>query len=195
MSLLLDVVDPSIHFHARHSIKTTTSTSKPGDQAQTSSISSMAPVLASKGSITAGANISPQLQPSTTTTTTTTTTTAAKPPLPTPTIALPAPHNIFSAMSKLVRTSPMSMSGSSTVAAVANHFLSSSPPSSCPTSSIPSLTSSATSSPALTPIATPSEFLEKPTRNTGFYSASTSPWLIPNVCDDEQMNKLVSFQL
>lgn len=170
MSFLLDVADPSIHFHARQNNTNTPSRS-------------CSPVLKPTSSPMETTSSKPTLNNTNNNSPITST--------PQASLAVPVPQSIFSTMSRMIRTVSSSSIGSGFNGASSSaHFFSSSPP---------SLASSASSTASSTPIATPSEFLEKPRSqqrsHSGFYSASTSPWLIPNVCDDEQMNKLVSFQL
>lgn len=168
MSFLLDVADPSIHFHARQS---NTNTPSKGCSSLSKPTTSTVETSSSKPAFNNTTNSSP---------------TVASPQA---SLAVPVPQSIFSAMSRMIRTASGSNIGSSSNGPSSSAQFSSSPP---------SLASSATSTASTTPIATPSEFLEKPrnqSSHSGFHSASTSPWLIPNVCDDEQMNKLVSFQL
>ncbi|KAG0333159.1 hypothetical protein BG000_009428 [Podila horticola] len=166
MSFLLDVADPSIHFHARQS---NTNTPSKGCSPLLKPVTS--PVETNPSKPTSNNTNSPTIAS------------------PQTSLAVPVPQSIFSAMSRMIRTASGSNIGSGSNGPFNSAHLSSNPP---------SLASSASSTASTTPIATPSEFLEKPrsqSSHSGFYSASTSPWLIPNVCDDEQMNKLVSFQL
>ncbi|KAG0028986.1 hypothetical protein BGZ82_008169 [Podila clonocystis] len=167
MSFLLDVADPSIHFHARQS-----NTNTPSKGCSSLSKPATSPVETPSKPTFNNTNNSPTITS------------------PQASLAVPVPQSIFSAMSRMIRTASGSNIGSSSNGpSHSAHFFSSSPP---------SLASSASSTASSSLIATPSEFLEKPrsqSSHSGFHSASTSPWLVPNVCDDEQMNKLVSFQL
>ncbi|KAG0088893.1 hypothetical protein BGZ93_010141 [Podila epicladia] len=168
MSFLLDVADPSIHFHARQG---NTNTPSKGYTSLSKSTTSTVETSLPKPAVNNNTSKSPTIAS------------------PQASLAVPVPQSIFAAMSRMIRTASGSSIGSSSNGPSSSAQLSSSPP---------SLASSASSTASTTPIATPSEFLEKPrsqSSHSGFYSASTSPWLIPNVCDDEQMNKLVSFQL
>lgn len=123
-------------------------------------------------------------------------------PKPTTSITMPmpmnssGPHNAFSAMSRMIRTA----SSSSSIP----------PPSNLPSrSTTPILFSSRPTTPdvsnVLDPFLTTSNLSAAATTTTtngtnhgssgSRIATSLSPWMKPSVCDDDQMNKLVSFQL
>ncbi|OAQ26974.1 hypothetical protein K457DRAFT_157206 [Linnemannia elongata AG-77] len=179
MSFLLDVADPSIHFHARQGCNTPSPSTSPSKtpsinpiDAAASSSSSSSSSKDTKSSI-AGRPISAltsRLGAIATASSTSSSTT--QPPSNTSSsnhLGVPT-SSMFSAMSRMIRQ----VSASTTP-------LGSSPPSGANT---PDASSAHVSDPfhRATPVST-------------IGSALSSPWMKPSVCDDDHMNKLVSFQL
>ncbi|KAI7830358.1 hypothetical protein BC939DRAFT_439087 [Gamsiella multidivaricata] len=184
MSFLLDVADPSIHFHARQCCHSTGSKSlssldtKAASPAVPSSLPSISLPSANSTTVTAAHSSSSSsakhsLFPHASISS------AMTPLTPSPTA------NMFSTMSHMIRTASSSSSVSLSFSANAT-----------PNSSRPStpeaihvsdpFTISQTSAGGLMPAAN---------TNTNTVRRPLSPWMMPSVCDDDQMNKLVSFQL
>ncbi|KAK3846754.1 MAG: hypothetical protein J3R72DRAFT_433499 [Linnemannia gamsii] len=171
MSFLLDVADPSIHFHARqycNSPSPSTSPSKPttpttnveAATATSNNKSTIAgrPISALTSRLGAIATNSSNTATSTSSTSNGTSSSSH--------LGVPTP-SMFSSMSRMIRQ----VSASTTP-------LGSSPPSG-----------------ATTPDASSSHVSDPFNRVSAIGSALSSPWMKPSVCDDDHMNKLVSFQL
>ncbi|KAF9136920.1 hypothetical protein BGX30_010707 [Mortierella sp. GBA39] len=175
MSFLLDVADPSIHFHARQGCSSpsspSTSPSKtppinPIDAAATSSSSSSKDTKSSISGrpISALTSCLGAITTASSTSSSTPSNTSSSNHL-----GVPA-SSMFSAMSRMIRQ----VSASTTPMA-------SSPPSGANT---PDASTAHVSDP-----------FHRATPMSTIGSALSSPWMKPSVCDDDHMNKLVSFQL
>ncbi|KAF8925804.1 hypothetical protein BGZ58_000473 [Dissophora ornata] len=191
MSFLLDVADPSIHFRARQCRN---------NSGPTPSLSSSP----SKPAATAAAASS--ISPATATTMNTISGTATKTPLkqnlfssilpPMSGNATLPTTSMLSAMSRMIRTT-----SSSSISSVAS-FSSSPPTSSWSSPNTPeaanisdpfNVAAKAYNNGYSTLSATNASTTQRPS-GAGI-ATSLSPWMMPSVCDDDQMNKLVSFQL
>ncbi|KAF9975594.1 hypothetical protein BGZ65_008193 [Modicella reniformis] len=206
MSFLLDVTEPSIHFRARQycnstgsKVATVTGTTAAPESSSSSSTSNTVKHSLFPSNTNASANNNiyfgqvqqqqqqqmhlqmPQL--------------SIQKPMP---MAVSMPmtsgNNAFSAMSRMIRTASASAASISTPSNLPSR--SNTPFSSRPTTPDVSNVLDPFLSATLTANATTtSTSTSTTTNNNGRIATSLSPWMKPSVCDDDQMNKLVSFQL
>ncbi|KAG0274517.1 hypothetical protein BGZ95_009696 [Linnemannia exigua] len=169
MSFLLDVADPSIHFHARQCCNSP-SPSKPTTptivESATATSSNSKSTIAGRPISALTSRLGAIATNSSSNTATTTSSTSNGTSSSSNHLGVPTP-SMFSTMSRMIRQ----VSASTTP-------LGSSPPSG-----------------TTTPDASSSHVSDPFNRVSAIGSALSSPWMKPSVCDDDHMNKLVSFQL
>ncbi|KAF9942773.1 hypothetical protein BGZ67_010405 [Mortierella alpina] len=190
MSFLLDVADPSIHFRARQGCNSTGS--KP--------FSSLDPSSHPSSLVTEASSIPPLASSSSSTATAAAASSSARsthlfPGLLPPTAGSSSSatkSTMFATMSRMIRTA--SNTSSTTMGTC-----------SLPSTAVGTPTSSRPTTPEAVHVSDPfltvtnggsssnSSSSSHPAANRR--SGSLSPWMMPSVCDDDQMNKLVSFQL
>ncbi|KAG9063811.1 hypothetical protein KI688_003923 [Linnemannia hyalina] len=175
MSFLLDVADPSIHFHARQGCNSPSPSTSPSKTPSINPIDAAATSSSSSSSKDAKSSISGRpisaltsrlgaIATASSTSSSTPSNTSSNNHLGVPT------SSMFSAMSRMIRQ----VSASTTPMA-------SSPPSGANT---PDASTAHVSDP-----------FHRASPMSTIGSALSSPWMKPSVCDDDHMNKLVSFQL